>query len=83
MKEKLIKELNEIYKSYTEQLKISMENSSVINKQAVYKLIFDGNSKSLVRKSHEYGLVNDKEIEIHIAELYQELKHLYSQLSQS
>lgn len=77
MKDKLIKELNEIYNEYESILINEISYCGCKNKKSEYKRITDEFSKSMVIKSNDYGMVNDIEIELLIQELYCKLIDSY------
>lgn len=73
MKEKLIKELNEIYEEYESKLINAINYCGGNNKKSEYKRTTDNFSKSMVRKSNDYEMVNDSEIETLVQKLYDKL----------
>ena len=82
MKEELKKELDKINRLNIENLNIAHENSSVLNKEIIYKKIYSNLCTSLVKKSNDFGLVNDSDTEKYISDLCISFKHLYLELLQ-
>ena len=77
MKEKLIKELNELYIEYESILKMSIDYCGGKNKKSDYVRTTNDFSQAMVFKSNDYKMINDNEIEKLIQTLYLKLIKTY------
>lgn len=77
MKEKLIKELNNIYEEHLKDLKIVHIKERIKQSKESYKREFEHYSISLINKAKEYNLFENKDIKDYIIKLQNKSKTIH------